>query len=138
ARFLLLEPPLPLYARAGYSTLASGGVSLLPGWARSMLGIPLPAAASTLVARPLGAPPHRGRALGHGRALRAAPLRQPPGARRKLRPGHPAYGRGLPGCQPHGIQCGKRHSEIEDDHAEQHLHADHTRRHRGVRQPLAP
>jgi uncharacterized protein (DUF2236 family) len=54
ARFLLLEPPLPLYARAGYSTLASGGVSLLPVWARSMLGIPLPGVASTLVARPLG------------------------------------------------------------------------------------
>ncbi len=54
ARFLLLEPPLPFYARAGYGTLASGGVSLLPGWARSMLGIPLPEAASSLVARPLG------------------------------------------------------------------------------------
>ena len=54
ARFLLLNPPLPLYARAGYATIASGGVSLLPGWAREMLGIPLPGVVSTLVARPLG------------------------------------------------------------------------------------
>jgi uncharacterized protein (DUF2236 family) len=54
ARFLLLDPPLPLYARPGYGTLASGGVSLLPGWAREMLGIPLPGVVSTLVARPLG------------------------------------------------------------------------------------
>jgi uncharacterized protein (DUF2236 family) len=34
ARFLLLDPPLPLFARPGYGALASGGVSLLPGWAR--------------------------------------------------------------------------------------------------------
>jgi uncharacterized protein (DUF2236 family) len=54
ARFLLLDPPLPFYARPGYATLASGGVSLLPGWAREMLGIPLPGVVSTLVARPLG------------------------------------------------------------------------------------
>ena len=54
ARFLLLQPPLPFYARPGYGTLASGGVSLLPGWALSMLGIPLPGIASALVARPLG------------------------------------------------------------------------------------
>ena len=53
ARFLLLDPPLPLYAKPGYGTLASGGVSLLPGWAREMLGIPLPGVVSTLVARPL-------------------------------------------------------------------------------------
>jgi uncharacterized protein (DUF2236 family) len=54
ARFLLLNPPLPLYARPGYAVIASGGVSLLPGWARWMLGIPLPDAVSSLVARPLG------------------------------------------------------------------------------------
>ncbi|MFC7595895.1 oxygenase MpaB family protein [Terrabacter sp. GCM10028922] len=54
ARFLLLDPPLPLYARPGYGTIASGGVSLLPGWARWMLGIPLPDVVSALVARPLG------------------------------------------------------------------------------------
>jgi uncharacterized protein (DUF2236 family) len=54
ARFLLLNPPLPLVARPGYGTLASGGVSLLPGWARSMLGIPLPEPVTRCVARPLG------------------------------------------------------------------------------------
>jgi uncharacterized protein (DUF2236 family) len=54
ARFLLLNPPLPLYARPGYGTIASGGVSLLPGWAREMLGIALPGVVSTLVERPLG------------------------------------------------------------------------------------
>jgi uncharacterized protein (DUF2236 family) len=54
ARFLLLEPPLPLLARPGYGTLASGGVSLLPSWARSMLGIPMPDRVSRCVAQPLG------------------------------------------------------------------------------------
>ena len=54
ARFLLLNPPLPLVARPGYGTLASGGVSLLPSWALGMLEIPLPGAVSRYVARPLG------------------------------------------------------------------------------------
>jgi uncharacterized protein (DUF2236 family) len=54
ARFLLLDPPLPLYARAGYGVLAAGGVSLLPGWARSMLGLPLPDAVARRVGLPLG------------------------------------------------------------------------------------
>lgn len=54
ARFLLLDPPLPLITRPGYGTLASGAVSLLPLWARTMLGIPLPDALSRCLARPLG------------------------------------------------------------------------------------
>lgn len=54
ARFLLLDPPLPLVVRPGYGTLASGGVSLLPAWARSMLGIPLPEPLTRCVGRPLG------------------------------------------------------------------------------------
>ncbi|GAA1506177.1 oxygenase MpaB family protein [Terrabacter terrae] len=54
ARFLLLDPPLPFYARPGYAMLASGGVSLLPWWAREMLGVPVPDVVSALVARPLG------------------------------------------------------------------------------------
>lgn len=54
AVFLLLDPPLPLSARVGYGALAAGGVSLLPGWARWMLGIPLPDVASSVLARPLG------------------------------------------------------------------------------------
>lgn len=54
ARFLLLEPPLPLVARPGYGMLASGGVWLLPSWARVMLGIPLAPSLGRCVARPLG------------------------------------------------------------------------------------
>ncbi|MEO7421232.1 MAG: oxygenase MpaB family protein [Ornithinibacter sp.] len=41
ARFLLLQPPLPLMARPGYGLIASGGVSLLPRWARRELRLPL-------------------------------------------------------------------------------------------------
>lgn len=54
AVFLLFTPPLPFAARAGYATLAAGGVSLLPAWARWMLGIPLPDLATHLVTRPIG------------------------------------------------------------------------------------
>ncbi len=54
ARFLLLEPPLPLLARPGYGTLAAGAVSLLPGWARSELQLPVPDFVVDLVGRPLG------------------------------------------------------------------------------------
>lgn len=54
ARFLLLEPPLPLVARPGYGTLASGGVSLLPHWARAMLRIPVPTLVARGLAQPLG------------------------------------------------------------------------------------
>lgn len=55
ARFLLLDPPLPLLARPGYTTLAAGGVALLPGRARGMLGLPVPSPLVRLVARPVGA-----------------------------------------------------------------------------------
>ncbi len=41
ARFLLLDPPLPWAARPGYGLLASGGVALLPPWARRQLRLPL-------------------------------------------------------------------------------------------------
>ena len=54
ARFLLLDPPLPLWARPGYGAIAAGGVSLLPGWARSMLGLPVPGVVARFVGRPLG------------------------------------------------------------------------------------
>jgi uncharacterized protein (DUF2236 family) len=54
ARFLLLEPPLPFIARPGYGALASGGLSILPPWARNMLGIPLPSPVYRCVAQPLG------------------------------------------------------------------------------------
>lgn len=55
ARFLLREPPLPWAARPGYWSLAASGVSLLPPWARDLLGIRLSRGADALVARPLGA-----------------------------------------------------------------------------------
>lgn len=48
ARFLLLDPPLPWLARPGYGLLASGGVALLPGWARRELGMFVPGPALTL------------------------------------------------------------------------------------------
>ncbi|MGW5242248.1 oxygenase MpaB family protein [Monashia sp. NPDC004114] len=54
ARFLLLDPPLPVWARPGYGVIAAGGVSLLPGWARSMLGLPVPEVVARCVGRPLG------------------------------------------------------------------------------------
>ena len=44
----------PLLARAGYGTLASGGVALLPDWARAMLRIPLPGPIARHVGQPLG------------------------------------------------------------------------------------
>jgi uncharacterized protein (DUF2236 family) len=40
-RFLLLNPPLPLLLRPGYGLLASGGVALLPAWARRALRVPV-------------------------------------------------------------------------------------------------
>lgn len=40
ARFLLLNPPLPLAARPGYGMLVAGAVSTLPGWARRSLRLP--------------------------------------------------------------------------------------------------
>ena len=42
ARFLLLDPPLPWAARPGYGLIASGGVAMLPDWARRELGLPVP------------------------------------------------------------------------------------------------
>ncbi|HEX2895801.1 MAG TPA: oxygenase MpaB family protein [Marmoricola sp.] len=42
ARFLLLDPPLPIAARPGYGLLAAGAVASLPGWARRELRLPPP------------------------------------------------------------------------------------------------
>ena len=52
ARFLLVEPPLPLAARPGYLAIASGGVALLDPWARRELRLP----SSALLARSVMAP----------------------------------------------------------------------------------
>lgn len=54
ARFLLLSPPLPWAARPGYGAIAAGGVALLPDYARSMLGLPVPDMVARWVAQPLG------------------------------------------------------------------------------------
>jgi len=55
ARFLLLQPPLPLAARPAYTLLASAAVSLLPMSARWPLRLPyLPVSEAVLVA-PAGA-----------------------------------------------------------------------------------
>lgn len=40
ARFLILDPPLPLLARPGYGLLVAGAVSTLPPWARRELRLP--------------------------------------------------------------------------------------------------
>jgi uncharacterized protein (DUF2236 family) len=44
ARFLLLNPPVPLLARPAYGLIAAAAVSMLPGWARLMLHLPPPLA----------------------------------------------------------------------------------------------
>lgn len=50
ARFMLLQPPLPLPVRAPYAVLAAAAVGSLPRWARWPLRLPyLPVAESTVV-----------------------------------------------------------------------------------------
>lgn len=49
ARYLLVEPPLPLAGRAAYGLIAASAVSTLPGWTRRPLQLPwLPIADATL------------------------------------------------------------------------------------------
>lgn len=55
ARFLLFEPPLPLTARAPYTLLAAAAVSLLPGWARWPLRLPLLPVSEAVLVKPAGA-----------------------------------------------------------------------------------
>jgi uncharacterized protein (DUF2236 family) len=50
-KFLLL-PPLPLAARPAYGIISTAAVSLLPGWARRMLWLPVAPGADTLLVRP--------------------------------------------------------------------------------------
>lgn len=54
ARFLLLEPPLPLAARAPYTLLAGAAVALLPAWTRWPLRLPLLPVSEALLVRPAG------------------------------------------------------------------------------------
>ncbi|MER6465456.1 oxygenase MpaB family protein [Streptomyces sp. NPDC001228] len=54
ARFLLLEPPLPLPVRPLYGILAANAVTLLPSWARSLLRLPRLAVVEDVTVRPAG------------------------------------------------------------------------------------
>jgi uncharacterized protein (DUF2236 family) len=54
ARFLLLNPPLPVIARAPYGLLAAAAISLLPGWARRPLYLPRLPLTEVALVRPAG------------------------------------------------------------------------------------
>lgn len=54
ARFLLLNPPVPLAARLPYGVLAANAVSLLPTWAARELGLPRLPVVDEWCVRPLG------------------------------------------------------------------------------------
>ncbi|HSZ42229.1 MAG TPA: oxygenase MpaB family protein [Trebonia sp.] len=54
ARFLLLNPPLPLAMRAPYGVLAGAAVSLLPRWARRPLLLPTFPLTEAAIVRPAG------------------------------------------------------------------------------------
>jgi uncharacterized protein (DUF2236 family) len=54
ARFLLLNPPLPVVARPPYGVLAAAAASLLPGWARRHLWLPRLPVTEAAVVRPAG------------------------------------------------------------------------------------
>lgn len=71
ARFLLINPPLPVIARPPYGVLAAAAVSLLPWWARLPLRLPVLPVAEAAVVRPAG------HAMVH--AIRWA-IRPPPGS----------------------------------------------------------
>ena len=49
----LLHPPFPLLARPTYNVIASAAVSLLPGYARRMLWLPVPPGIEPLMVRPV-------------------------------------------------------------------------------------
>ncbi|CAM5261461.1 oxygenase MpaB family protein [Streptomyces griseomycini] len=55
ARFLLLDPPVPLLARLPYGVLAANAVSLLPTWASRALRLPRVPPVEGVCVRPLGA-----------------------------------------------------------------------------------
>jgi uncharacterized protein (DUF2236 family) len=55
ARFMLIEPPLPLAARPAYLSLAGAAVALMPVWTRWPLRLPFLPVTELLIARPAGA-----------------------------------------------------------------------------------
>jgi uncharacterized protein (DUF2236 family) len=54
ARFMLLQPPIPLAARGPYAVLGATAIALLPWWAKVMLGVPPLPVTETVVIRPAG------------------------------------------------------------------------------------
>jgi hypothetical protein len=54
ARYLLIEPPLPLAAYPGYLAIAGAAVSLMPRWTRWPLRLPLLPVSERLIATPAG------------------------------------------------------------------------------------
>jgi len=54
ARFLLIEPPLPLTARPAYLALAAASVALLPVWTRWPLRLPFLPVSERLLVGPAG------------------------------------------------------------------------------------
>lgn len=54
ARYLLLQPPLPLAARAPYALIAGAAVALMPAWTRLPLRLPWLPVSEALALRPAG------------------------------------------------------------------------------------
>lgn len=54
ARFLLLDPPLPLAAKPAYALLGTAAVALLPMWARWPLRLPYLPVSEAVLVRPAG------------------------------------------------------------------------------------
>ena len=54
AKFLLIDPPLPLAARPAYLSLAGAAVALMPAWTRWPLRLPLLPVTERLLVRPAG------------------------------------------------------------------------------------
>jgi uncharacterized protein (DUF2236 family) len=53
ARFLMVQPPLPIVVRPFYGTLATAAFSSMPIWAQQMLGLPVAPPFEATVVRPL-------------------------------------------------------------------------------------
>jgi uncharacterized protein (DUF2236 family) len=54
ARYLLLQPPLPIAARAPYALIAGAAVALMPGWTRLPLRLPWLPVSEAVALRPAG------------------------------------------------------------------------------------
>ncbi len=54
ARYLLLQPPLPLAARAPYGLIAGAAVALMPAWTRRPLRLPWLPVSEAIALRPAG------------------------------------------------------------------------------------